>query len=507
MINRYAGAVSLAASVFLITCFALSCGNPALAHDRPESPVLTIGVGRDFYDGPDSRAFLHGSTGTWEGLTYFDKEMRAAPWLAESWEHADDGKTWIFRLRKGVRFHDGTPMTSREVTASLRRISSHSKYDPAANYRHVVSITARGPGTIVFRLDRPVPYFPKLLAYYSSPVIHPSCFDEAGRLTKLIATGPYRIEKVRPGEAIRLSAFDGYWGKKPTYRQVVFKTIPDAQTRLMALMAGEIDVVADVGGILPEQAEELRAYPGIVLKQQEVATTHVMVFNCGKPPFRDRDFRLWFCGMLERGQLVDAFAGGAGVVARDPYTGLARDVAFGMIRPSAHPRPGRVPEGELVITLHGGVIQRWPYMEMAQIVQEKLREQGIAARIEIREAGAYHEGVKKGNFSLAIQPYTLMTGDPDFFYTYWIASDAPRNTGWHDAEADRLIRTARHEMVPDRRRDLYRRLEEIFSRNLPLLPLYHDVSLYAHRKTVGQFEMDHLFRPLLTEARPAGELP
>lgn len=103
---------------------------------------------------------------------------------------------------------------------------------------------------------------------------------------------------------------------------------------------------------------------------------------------------------------------------------------------------------------------------------------------------------------MAMQPYTLMTGDPDFFYAYWIESDAPGNCGWKDARTDILIQKARHEMDSRRRKDLYRQLSETIRDQLPLVPLYHDVSLYACRKQAGEFEMDHLFRPCLTEKMP-----
>jgi peptide/nickel transport system substrate-binding protein len=89
----------------------------------------------------------------------------------------------------------------------------------------------------------------------------------------------------------------------------------------------------------------------------------------------------------------------------------------------------------------------------------------------------------------------LVTGDPDFFYSYYLAPEAPRDFGWRNQEAGALIARARYEMGPARRRGLYRRLAELVNQELPILPLYHDVSLHAYRGSLAFFEMGHNFRP------------
>ncbi|MEZ4526461.1 MAG: ABC transporter substrate-binding protein [Desulfobacterales bacterium] len=474
------------------------CFSPLAA----EAENLTIAVGRDFYDGSDSRSFLHGSTNTWEGLTWLDKNLHAVPWLAQSWQSADEGRQWTFFIRKDVLFHDGTRMSNADVAAAVQRIIAYPRYDPTGCYQSVISVRAQGTEEVVFQLKEPVPYFPKLTAYYSSPVIKPSCIDAQGRITNLIGTGPYKVSRILPGDRIELTAFDRYWGGKALYEKVVFRTVTDAHSRLLSLMAGETDAVADVGAILPEQAGEIRRHPDLILKQVQVATTHLLIFNSRIPPFSQAENRVWFAGLLDRDGLIAAFAKDAGIPAYDPYVPFSKDFAFGLIRPEPKPFPRCFSEKQIIILLNQATLQRWPYAEMAQVMQEMLRSHGIAAKIETRETGAWQEALKSGRFHMAVQPYTLMTGDPDFFYAYWIASDAPGNCGWKDAQTDRLVRNARHEMDAGKRKELYRQLAEKIRDQLPLLPLYHDVSLYACRKQAGEFEMDHLFRPCLTEKMP-----
>lgn len=499
--RRFPGRIGgiLLAAVLLISCLAGQLARAAGVES------IVIGVGRDFYEGPDSRTFLHGSTNTWEALTYLDGNMEPVPWLAESWTGSPDGLEWTFRLREEVRFHDGSPLTAVAVAASVDRFRLHPRYDPTGSYRDVVSVTAGPDRSVVFRLRAPSPRFPALVAYYGSPVIAPSGIDPDGRITEFIATGPYRPASIVPGEAVHLAAFEKYWGKPAAHDRVTFRMVPDAQTRIMALMAGDIDAVADVGGILPEQTDLLRDRSDIRLAWVETATTHMMVFNCGKPPFSDVEARKWLASVLDRNRLITLLVGEAGRAASDPYTRRCAAYVFGLIHPETETAPDSVPDslkahdGDVSILLHGGTLQRWPYLDMAQVLQRTLLRHGVTARIDTREAGGFHEAMKSGEFHLAIQPYTLMTGDPDFFYAYFIASEAPRNTGYRDAEADRLVTEARRETDPWRRKEQYRRLSEILARDLPVLPLYDDVTPYAFRLRIGSLEMDHWFRPMLTK--------
>lgn len=480
-----------------------ACGPADDTSGRPAGPVLVVGVGRDFYDGPDSRAYLHGSTNAWEALTYLDGDLRPVPWLALSWRAEDSGRVWVFQLRPGVRFHDGSPFGAREAAFCLRRIAASPKYDPSGSFRNLRSVEASGELELTCRLERPTPDFPALVAYYGSPMLKPDIVDPEGRLTRLVATGPYLLEGVVPGHEVRLRAWEGHWGGRAAYARVVFRMLADAQTRALALMAGDLDAVADVGAILPEQEPELRAAAGVVLSRREVATTHYLLFNCRRPPLDQRAARLWLAGLIQEQGLVASLAGGIAVAAGDPYSRLARDWSPGAFRPPLDEGRAIAPgDPPLVILLHAGAVQRWPYLDLAQALQHALRRQGLAGRILVSEAGAYQQALKQGDYDLSLQPNTLMTGDPDFFYSYYLASGAPANPGWRDPEADRLIAQARTEMDPQQRREAYVRSARIVARDLPLLPLFHETALYAHRQTVTDFQIDHFFRPDLRQARP-----
>ncbi|MCF8033489.1 MAG: ABC transporter substrate-binding protein [Desulfarculaceae bacterium] len=490
----------------LALLLALACLAACAADEAGDQagPSLVIGIGRELYNGPDDRTYLHGSTHTWEALTYLDQHLRPRPWLARSWTSSDHGRVWDFYLRPGVRYHDGTPFTARDAVFCIERIRHSPKYDPVDSYRSVRKVEALGPLHLRFTLSRPCPFFPALVSQYHSPIIKPGVVDQAGRITRLVGTGPYRLQEVRPGYEIRLEAFDGYWGRKPAFKRVTFRLLLDAQTRAMALMAGDVDAVADVGAILPEQVPDLERAPGITLKSREVATTHYLTFNCRRNPFSSREARRWLLGQIGRQDLVARMAGRIAIPAHDSYTRLAADYAYGLLNtPAQAGSPPQPTESPLVILLHGGTVQRWPYLDLAQAIQQLLVRSGLPTQIRVAEAGAFYQALKKGQYDLVLSPNTLMTGDPDFFYTYYLASGAPANPGWHDAEVDQLIAQARQEMDPARRREMLMRLEKIVNREAPLWPLFHEKALYAHGPRLAEFDMDYFFRPELLSARPA----
>jgi peptide/nickel transport system substrate-binding protein len=471
----------------------------ALPSPSRASRSLIIGVGRDFFDGPDSRSFLHGSTNTWEALTYLDKNLRAEPWLAESWKASDGSRTWSFIIRRDVFFHDGSPLTIDEIMSSLRRMKENPKYDPTGIYKNVESLTAKGNRELIFHLKEPSPAFPNLMAYYSSPIIKPSVFNAKGHITQLVATGPFQVDHIKRGEQIALKTFPLYWGPKPFFERITFRTITDAQSRLMALLSGAVQAVADVGGILPEQTLQCVKDPQIVLKGREVATTHYLFFNCHRPPFDHKEGRLWLAGLVDRKVWVKALTYEFSRQAQGFYSPLAEDWRF----PPAPLPQGRKPlpiRRVLTLLISNATIHRWPYLELVQLIQERLAREGFPARIQVLETGPYQEALKKLDFDLVMQPNTLMTGDPDFFYSYYLYSKGKNNFGFVDAEADQLIQEARKEPNLKRRRELYFRLDRKVSSELPVLPLYHDIAAYAHRKALGRFEMDQNFRPDLIRA-------
>src|SRR2546427_11662981 len=190
---------------------------------------------------------------------------QVAPGLAESWSVSPDGLVYEFVLRKGVRFHNGDPVTAEDVKFSFER------YRGSANKTikdRVSVVETLDGGRVRFRLRQPWPDF---MTFYANatgsawivPKKYIETVGDEGFKKAPLGAGPYKFVSFSPGVELVLEAFDGYWRKTPNVKRFVFKVVGDEATRLAALKRGEIDIVYSIRG---ELAEELQRSPGLVLE-------------------------------------------------------------------------------------------------------------------------------------------------------------------------------------------------------------------------------------------------
>jgi len=218
-----------------------------------------------------------------------------APSLAESWSASPDGLVYEFVLRKGVRFHNGDPVTADDVKFSFERyrgISAKMLKD------RVAAVEAPDAGHVRFRLKQPWPDF---MTFYGTPAtgaawVVPKKYvervGEDGFKKAPVGAGPYRFVSFTPGVELVLEAVDGYWRKAPTVKRLVFKSASDVATRLVMLKRGDVDAAYGLPG---EIGEEVRRTPGLTLRPTPFTSTHWLLFadqwDTGSP-WHDRRVRL-----------------------------------------------------------------------------------------------------------------------------------------------------------------------------------------------------------------------
>lgn len=473
---------------------------------------LVIGIGRNFYEGPDSATYLHGSTAIWESLTYLDEQMVPQPQLAESLVPEDGGKTWNITLRQGIEFHDGTPLNAAAVLANLERIQANPKYDPYGTFLNLEGFAADGEYGVTISFTRPEPAFDMKAAYHGFAIFSPHSFDDEGLFVAPYATGPFKFADYIKDEALILERNDAYRGEKARLDKVIFKPIPDPSTRLAALQAGEIHVIADVGGVLPEQAGIVEADPSLKLNSLMVTTSHYLLMNNTKPPFDNKLWREVVSLNLDRRLIVDQIVEGYGEPATSIFTPLAetwvvkenlwptdREKAAGLAAAYSGAPPPR-----LTFAVSSALANRWPYKSIAEVLQAELNTLGLEVEIQMMEAGAWVETLRNGDYHLTLTPYTFMTGDPDFYFGRWTHSagqmNISRGVGYNNPEADRLVEAAAVAGELAERQRLYRELQYLVAEDIPVAPVYQDVSLYATRSDVQDFSLDIFFRPSLETA-------
>src|SRR5436305_9752954 len=188
-----------------------------------------------------------------------------APSLAESWAASEDGLSYDFVLRQGVKFHNGEPVTAEDVKFSFQRYRGAS-HDLMSS--RVASIETPDAQHVRFKLKEPWPDF---LTFYGNasgagwivPKKYVEKVGDDGFKKAPIGAGPYKFVSFNPGVELVLEAFEGYWRKPPSVKRLVMKVIPDEATRLAALKHGEVDIAYSIRG---ELAESIRRTPGLSLK-------------------------------------------------------------------------------------------------------------------------------------------------------------------------------------------------------------------------------------------------
>ncbi|MQA83428.1 MAG: hypothetical protein GEV03_02045 [Streptosporangiales bacterium] len=260
-------------------------------------------------------------------VSYDPKTSELAPKLAaEMPEISDDGKTYTFKLRDGVTFHDGSEMTSEDVKFSLERANWMTHPEGAGFLLDgIESIETPDPLTAVIQLAEPDITFGSKLAYATATIVpsdkypapeeklpadaDPASYEEYVH-EDLVGTGPYRIEDFRENQSITLAAYDKYWGTKPKSQNVLVQFFEKSSQMQAALQSGEIDVA--FRHLTTEQRESLQGNENIKTVEGAGASIRYLVFNPRLKPIDDPNVRKAIAAAVDRQRIIDDVFGGAG---------------------------------------------------------------------------------------------------------------------------------------------------------------------------------------------------
>ena len=328
----------------------------------------------------------------YESLVRLDNDFQPNPHLAESWEPNDDASTWVFRLRQGVEFHDGSPMTANDVVWSLRSAldpqSGSNLYAQLKDLLKPENITAEDESTVRFDLESPFVFFPNPLGTRNSRIFKDGYTTE-DFATNPIGTGPFKYQSFVPGESFSAVRFDNYWQEgKPLLDEIQLKNIPEAASKLEALLTGDVDLIDNIE-FASSRALEGTAYEPLVLPD---AAWHAMICDLRAEPFTDPRVVMAMKMALDRQQIVDVvYAGFASLAAdstipvSDPYfpedlQPRQRDLdgARALLAEAGYPNGLEIPHP--LISVFG-----FGTNNLAAVLKEQLAEAGIT--ISLQEGG------------------------------------------------------------------------------------------------------------------------
>jgi len=453
---------------------------------------------------------------THAALLRLDAAGNPVPDLASGWE-TPDPLTCAFTLRPGISFHDGRPLTSADVKFTFDWILDPANRSPhRAMYRYVRSIETPDARTVVFRLSEPFAPFLSTMARGIVPA-----GSRAGGYTPPAGAGPYRIDDVSPDGAAELSAFDGCIGGTPAIRRVTVKFVPDSNVRFLELTAGSVNF--SLNGVDPDMLAAAEKTGRLAVEEAPGGNVSYLGFNLRDRALSDPRVRRAIALAVDRDAIVRAiWEGRADVVDTIlPVGSWAHDPEL----PTVLPDPARArrlldeagyrdPDGDGPLPrlrLTYKTSQNEVRRRVATVVQEQLRQVGIHVEIQSLEWGTFFSDVKKGNFQLYGLTWVGIS-DPDIYYhAFHSASaqpDGANRGGYSNARVDRLTEAARREPSRERRRGMYREVQRILARDLPVFPLWAGRNILVRDRRIRGFvlspdESYHTVRDLRIDPPPA----
>jgi peptide/nickel transport system substrate-binding protein len=273
--------------------------------------------GFDSIDPASPSPFYDAMRMLYDTLVRPDASNQPQPALASSWETSDDASIWTFTLRDDVVFHNGQPLRAADVAYSFERLLSPDSLSPISSVLQVIeSISTPDAQTVVFNLNQPHAEVPVLfMSFYASiiPADSGATVAETG-----IGSDPFKLESLDPEDTTRLVANDDYWQGSPGLAAIEMVGIPDADARLQALQAGQIDVVFEPTA---QQVNVLETNTALTIQRVPGGPWYSISMRTDTPPFDDARVRKAMRLATDRQQMIDLVLQGEGVIACDTLVG------------------------------------------------------------------------------------------------------------------------------------------------------------------------------------------
>ena len=450
-----------------------------------------------------------------ETLVKTDSALKTYPGLAESWKALSDTE-WEFKLRKGVKWHNGEPFTAEDVAATIKRIPNvpNSPASFAVFVRAITDVNVVDPHTIRFKTKGPYPLLP---ADMVSVAIVPKAIAETAKTEDfnsgkaMIGTGPFRFEQYVSGDRVVVKKNNDYWGDKPDWDKVTFRIITSAPARVAALLSGDVHMIegvptADAAKLKKDKRVEVSNAVSnrmIYLHMDSNRKTNSPFITAadGKPmeanPLTDARVRKAISKMIDRNAIVSRVMEGQAI----PAGQLLDEAFFGTskkLKPDAYDPAGAkkllaeagYPNG-FGVTLHSPNNRYINDGATAQAVAQFLSRNGIPTKVDTMPSNIFFSRASKLEFSLILAGWGAASGDTSSPLRALLATNDPKaglggaNRGrFSSPELDALIAKA-VVIIDDNQRDAALALASEKAMELQgLIPLHYEVSTWASRKGV-----------------------
>ncbi|WP_090553645.1 glutathione ABC transporter substrate-binding protein [Natronincola ferrireducens] len=425
-----------------------------------------------------------------------NEDMELQPGLAESWEAIDE-LTFEFKLRQGVKFHNGEELTADDVAFTLKRALGSSHVSHIVGAINPDGIVVIDPYTI--RIATNEPFAPLLahLAHTATGILNEKAVTEAGEDYSQypVGTGPYKLENWVVGETIELVRFEDYYDEsnKAKIEKVIFKAIAEDGNRTIELETEGIDIAYD---IIATDVDRVANHSDLeMVRDMNLATTYVG-FNAGKEPFNDVRVRQAINYAVDMDLIVEVVYLGTGEPSRGPLGGNVwasnqnlKSYGYDVEKAKELMKEAGLEDGFKTTIWTNQNQQR---IDIAEILQNQLKDINIEAEVSIMDWGAYLEATAAGEHDMFILGWVTVTGDPDYgLYPLFHSKthgDAGNRTFYTNERVDELLDLARVNVDPATREAAYMEVQEIVRNEAPWIFTWTGEELTGIRNNVKGFK-------------------
>jgi peptide/nickel transport system substrate-binding protein len=437
-----------------------------------------------------------------EGPLAFGDDLSLQPAVAESWKQADD-TSYIYTLRKGVAFGDGSPLTPDDVVASFQyHMNPKSGSQLAAFFSSVDTVAASGDNEVTVKLKAPnvqFQYTPAHMAgfLFSKKQLESSPEDIGTPDALPLGTGPYKLVEFSPADRVVVEAREDYWGTKPVAKRIVFSSIPDRQTRLLAAKNGDIDGTFDLA---ISDIDQWKALGNVDVITAPSLGVFMLTMDQSAAPFDDIHVRKAISYAVDREGLVKALLKGngepatalnppemwAGIMPPDEvrkFYATLPSYPFDIEKAKAELKQSKHPDG-FEVTVPGSSAD--PYMiNILQSVSENLKQIGITMKVQELDANQWLAGYfRHENLRMQIMAYYPDFADaanyPYLFYdSANAAKDGMNGSNFKNADVDKALATANQKSDPKERGEALQQVFKIVNEDAALVPIFWPASAMA----------------------------
>jgi peptide/nickel transport system substrate-binding protein len=428
-----------------------------------------------------------------------DEHFNTVPWVAEKWE-TPDPRTYIFHLRQGLHFHDGRPLTSRDVKWTIDSVRNGSLTTlKTTTYKLIDHVDAPDDSTVAIHLSEPDGTLLYNLSEGAFGIVPYGSDKQFSR--KPIGSGPFRFVSQDPDSQVVLRRNDNYWSRHAQVENVRLVIVPDATTRALELRKGSADI-SPSGSLSADMIGTLRHESNLAIEQQPGTVMAYLAFNLRDPILKDVRVRQALAYAIDRGAMLHYLFGDEGRLADSvlppqhwAYSGDVAHYLYDPAKANAMLEAAGYARGKDGIRFH--LTMKTSTEEttrlLAAVLQQQLQKVGIALDIRSFEFATFYSDVTKGSFQLYSLRWIGGNEDPDIFYYAFHSSSFPpkhANRSYYvNPEMDRLIEAGRNTLDQEKRKQIYTQIQQILARDLPYIDLWYFDNVVVHSKRVRNLQV------------------